>query len=300
MVKISQGIKASLFSAGMVGLVFFTSLPVGITLTLKASDEITETTDVAETDGSTEKSEVSLSIKTKSKTFKYAKLQEAKKTFRLKVKASFTDSDSDDELPTLSYEKLSGDKCLKLSKAGVIKVKKGTAAGKYSITVKVSSSETDTYSAASVTKKITVTVKETADDKAKAAYDEKVVSFLKDKRFKNGASYGVRSPKLSSYSCVGCCAYAADFVKYVFDKDSPRAGSAFKKISSIKAGDVLRFINGQHWVVVLYRDGDQLITAEGNWGSKVVVSDSAYTITNGTLYRSGSRFRTFDIAYHYL
>ena len=131
-------------------------------------------------------------------------------------------------------------------------------------------------------------------------YDQKVANFRNDSRFKNGVTWASgQRPKLSSYGSSGCCAYAADFVAYVFGKNNLTDGTKFTNPSSIKSGDVLNFSGGQHWVVVLYRNGSQLTTAEGNWGSKVVISNSAYTIQNGSVYRNGAKFRTFVKGYHY-
>ena len=129
--------------------------------------------------------------------------------------------------------------------------------------------------------------------------DKKKAAFLKDKRFKNGAKYGARKPYLSPYLCTGCCAYAADFVKYVYGKKSPVSGKKFTSPKNIRGGDVLKFLNSQHWVVVISRNGSKLTTAEANWGGVVVVSSSAYTIKNGKVYRNGKRFRTFAGGWHY-
>lgn len=135
---------------------------------------------------------------------------------------------------------------------------------------------------------------------ASNSYSDKMQSFLKDSRFKNGATWKAsQKPKLSSYSCSGCCAYTADFAKYVFGKKSPTSGTKFTNPKDIKAGDVIKVTGSQHWFVVLERNGQKLKTAEGNWGGKVVVSSSAYTVKNNTLYRNGKKFRTFAAGYHF-
>ena len=133
-----------------------------------------------------------------------------------------------------------------------------------------------------------------------SSYDQKVANFRNDSRFRNGAAWASgQRPKISPYGSSGCCAYAADYVAYVFGKTSLTDGTKFTNPSGIRSGDVLHFSGGQHWVVVLYRNGSQLTTAEGNWGSKVVISNNAYTIQNGSVYRTGTRFRTFVEGYHY-
>lgn len=136
---------------------------------------------------------------------------------------------------------------------------------------------------------------------ASSTYDQKVSAFLNDSRWRNGASYNSsRRPYISSYSSSGCCAYCADFVQYVYGK-SLNAGSKFYNPSEIKSGDVIKVDGSQHWFVVLYRNGNQLITAEGNWtGGCVCYSTSSYTVSGNTLMRNGNKFRTFSFGYHYM
>ncbi len=133
-----------------------------------------------------------------------------------------------------------------------------------------------------------------------SSYNSKVNAFLSDSRFKNGASWSAsKTPVLSSYGSSGCCAYAADFVKYVFGSSSPRGGKAFYNPSEIRAGDVIYVSGGSHWFVVISRSGNTLKTAEGNWGGKVVVSNGTYTVSGNKLLRNGSVFRTFNTGYHF-
>ena len=143
----------------------------------------------------------------------------------------------------------------------------------------------------------TVTVK-SASGNTGSSYDQKVASFLSDSRFKNGISWGSgQTPKLSSYGSSGCCAYAADFVKYVFNKDNPRKGTRFTATGSVRAGDVLH-LNPNHWIVVLSRSGNTLRTAEGNASGKVVVSNSKYRISGNYIKSSYSSYRIAD-GYHF-
>lgn len=133
-----------------------------------------------------------------------------------------------------------------------------------------------------------------------SSYNSKVNSFLSDSRFRNGASWSSsKRPNLSSYNGKGCCAYAADFVKYVFGNNSPRGGKAFYNPSEIRAGDVIYVSNSSHWFVVISRSGNSLKVAEGNWGGKVVVSNGTYTVSGNRLLRNGSVFRTFNTGYHF-
>ena len=120
----------------------------------------------------------------------------------------------------------------------------------------------------------------------------KLNSFLADSRFKAGTSWGgSQKPKLSSYSCSGCCAYVADLVKYVYGKDSPRSGVYFTAPSQIRAGDVLVF-SPQHWAYVISRSGSTVRIAHGNWGGKVVVAN--YTLNGSSLLG-----KTFSYGYHF-
>ncbi len=137
------------------------------------------------------------------------------------------------------------------------------------------------------------------------SYDLKVEAFINDPRWKDGINWGENQrPKLSKHDSWSCCAYAADFVKFVFNKDSQSSGTPFHNANEIQSGDVLHFGTKTHWFVILYRNDSQLTTAEGNWGGKVIISDTTYKMVDGEVYRINKRgdyekFRTFDIGYHY-
>ena len=149
---------------------------------------------------------------------------------------------------------------------------------------------------------ITKTTTNTASSSANNNFVQKGNKFLSDIRWRPGTVYGSKQrPKLSKYSCQGCCAYAADFVKYVFGKDSPRDGALYKNINQIRKGDVIVVTGPSHWIIVVGRNGNSLNTVEGNWmGGKVDRSNGAYTIANGKLYRNGKPFRTFAYGYHFM
>lgn len=136
---------------------------------------------------------------------------------------------------------------------------------------------------------------------APSSYDQKVNAFLADSRFAPGTSWGgSQGPKISSWGSSGCCSFAVDFIAYVHGITSNPWGNAaqYSSPSDIRSGDVIWF-NPTHYVVVLYRNGSQLTTVEGNWNSVVTYSTTAYTIVNGTVYRNGSPFRTFACGFHY-
>lgn len=123
-------------------------------------------------------------------------------------------------------------------------------------------------------------------------YNSKVQAFVNDGRYRPGTRWD------------NCYTYASQFTSYVFGKSNPRDGQWFGSANDIRNGDVVH-VNAsggksQHWLVVLYRNGDQLVTIEGNWTNHTVnYSDSAYTVQNGTLYRNGSPFRAWDCGYHF-
>lgn len=141
----------------------------------------------------------------------------------------------------------------------------------------------------------------------KSDYAKKVKGFLSDARWKHGTAWASRSPKLSPFSSTGCCAYAADFAKYVYNCNTPRLKTSHKNVSQIKSGDIIwRYVSAsnQHWLIVLKRNGNKLITAEGNFGTtnkKVNVSSGYYTISGSNLYQGGSNWAssTNVTVYHY-
>ena len=125
-------------------------------------------------------------------------------------------------------------------------------------------------------------------------------AFLADPRYDHNSPWGYsKRPIYSPASGIGCYAYAADYAKCVYKKNSPTAGKKFTKASQIKSGDIVKVVNSQHWIVILERNGNKLTTAEGNWGGKVRVSSKAYTIKNGKLCLNGKPFRTFSVGYHF-
>lgn len=134
-------------------------------------------------------------------------------------------------------------------------------------------------------------------------YNTKIEEFISDARWKNGITWvASQKPKLSSWSSTGCCAYAADFVAYVYgSKTAAWTTSNFTKYTSlndIRSGDVI-YITG-HWFVVLSRSGNTLRTAEGSFDGKVRVTTTGWGIKNGKLYNlAANTAGTFEFGYHY-
>lgn len=157
---------------------------------------------------------------------------------------------------------------------------------KYYFKITYTNGKTTTTSTSSITVKKSPTV------------NEKINAFISDSRWKSGVSWGSsQKPKLSTYSSTGCCAYAADFVKYVYGSNNLRSGTKYTSASSIKTGDVI-YVTPQHWMVVVSRSGNKINVAEGNYSSKVNIT--TYTLSgNKLLYSSGKTYKTFSYGYHY-
>lgn len=141
--------------------------------------------------------------------------------------------------------------------------------------------------------------------KGRTVEDRAINLFSKDNRFKNGVSWGdsKRPQYNTSYSSQGCCAYAADFLKFMYGQTNLNtAGSKYTSASNIKAGDIIHlkaikktkgnrtYTGWGHWMVVLQRNGNKLVTAEGNaYGGRVLVSSSKYYISGGKLCGCGEQ-----------
>jgi hypothetical protein len=122
-------------------------------------------------------------------------------------------------------------------------------------------------------------------------YDSKVKAFMADDKWKVGTSWGKNhGPELSSHDSSGCCAYAWDFAQYVYNK-KVTAGTKFSNASEIRSGDIL-YVTPQHWMIVLYRNGNNLDVLHGNWTNGKVCR-SSFTLNGKTI---GSK--TFSYGYH--
>lgn len=136
-------------------------------------------------------------------------------------------------------------------------------------------------------------------------YDIKVREFINHEWYKNDSKWG-----------WDCAAYANEFTNFVFGK--PRdTGVLFRDVNKIQAGDVVYLAGSpNHFVVVLYRNGNNLTTIEGNYSlqkdknrqnpknnklyGKTIYSETAYTIENGKLLRNGKASKSFQYGYHFL
>ena len=124
------------------------------------------------------------------------------------------------------------------------------------------------------------------------ASGDRINAFVSDGRWKNGAYWSYnQTPKYSTYKgCTGCCAYATDFAAYVYGINRlSQGGTRINSVSEIRTGDAVHIVDGyshgQHWFVVLNRNGNNLYTAEGNYNNTVHVSSTRYRISGNTLYQ---------------
>lgn len=131
-----------------------------------------------------------------------------------------------------------------------------------------------------------------------SSVDQKINAFINDARWKNGISWGAsQTPKLSSHQSWGCCAYAADFAKYVYGKASQSSGTKYTAASAIKTGDII-YVTPQHWIVIVNRSGSTLKVAEGNCSSKVRIT--SYKLSGSKLLKSdGTTYKTFSYGFHF-
>lgn len=154
----------------------------------------------------------------------------------------------------------------------------------------------------------------------KSEYDAKVQAFISTPAYANGAVWDWNTmSKLTAFPIGACDGYAYEFIKYVFNYDlttlkqtnatadyQPYTSSELSNASSIRAGDMLGLnftTYGQdcgHVIVVLQRNGNQLLTAEGNMDGRVVISNSWYYISNNTLQRRASTNMRITSGAHFL
>jgi cytoskeletal protein RodZ len=178
------------------------------------------------------------------------------------------------------------------------------------------SATTATASAAATTAAATASGAESQSTSATATdsnseYAQNVEK-LKTDIYPEGTFWGDgQQPNENTYkSCQGCCAFAADFISYVYGKygnfrsTAINGNSPYTDASQIQAGDVIKLINPEHWLVVLERNGDTLKVAEGNYlnsaGQTIVhYSTGDYKIQDGQLVQRGAA-RTIEKGFHYI
>ena len=106
---------------------------------------------------------------------------------------------------------------------------------------------------------------------------EIIDDFLNDPRWAEGVEWdSSTTSKLSSASGTGCYAYVCDYVKYCFGYNYPESGDLFYDINEVRVGDVVAVGNPNtgsvgHWFIVIKRQGESIIIAEGNAMDQVLM-----------------------------
>ena len=120
-------------------------------------------------------------------------------------------------------------------------------------------------------------------------YARKVQEFLNNSAWCDGTPWreGQQPKTPGRKDFAGCAAYACDFARFVWGvPNSYKDGQAFYSYLDISDGDVIS--TGNHYYVVLHREGNELWTAEGNANKTdeytddgvVWVTTSHYSMTN--------------------
>lgn len=149
-------------------------------------------------------------------------------------------------------------------------------------------------------------INSTITSHADSAYDSKMNAFINNPNWRNGTSWSAIRPKANSgWNCTGCCAYCADFINQVYGITG-RAWEHNAWVSygaqGIQEGDVIQTTNaGEHWFVVLKRDGNRLYTAEGNVGGYAGYPSRTVYISWDRYYIEGNRvkYKAYGQWYYY-
>lgn len=133
-----------------------------------------------------------------------------------------------------------------------------------------------------------------------ATYVKLVNDLMAEEVYQHAKPWGSdKRPILVENGNLGCAAFVTDFARYVFDAGNFNKGERFDKPEDIRAGDVIS-IKG-HFLAVLDRSGDKLVTMEGNFNSAVWQSDANYALQKGAWVQQGKLDPdNFICGYHYL
>ena len=133
---------------------------------------------------------------------------------------------------------------------------------------------------------------------------EDIDDFLNDPRWNEGTEWkSDTTSKLSSASGTGCYAYVCDYVKYCYGYNYPESGDLFYDINEVRIGDVVAVGNPDtgsigHWFIVIHREGDTIIIAEGNAMDQVLM-EREFTI-DGNHFIGDRADREFIKGYHFI
>jgi hypothetical protein len=140
-----------------------------------------------------------------------------------------------------------------------------------------------------------VFVRENPPVKTQAEYDARAKQMMEEYAFRSGRPWGKMFPSiLGNSGCFECAAMAADATTYMFD-GSLGTGEEFTKASEIRSGDVVHFKS--HFIFVIYRNGSQLTTIEGNINQVVGQSTKRYSVV-GDKFMAGGQVREFTHGRH--
>ncbi len=140
-----------------------------------------------------------------------------------------------------------------------------------------------------------VLVRENPPVKNQKEYDARAKQMTEEYAFRSGRPWGKMFPSiLGNSGCFECAAMAADATTYMFD-GSLGTGEEFTKASEIRSGDVVHFKS--HFIFVIYRNGSQLTTIEGNINQVVGQSTKRYSVV-GDKFMAGGQVREFTHGRH--
>ncbi|MBP5321012.1 MAG: hypothetical protein J6334_08480 [Kiritimatiellae bacterium] len=130
-----------------------------------------------------------------------------------------------------------------------------------------------------------------------AAYKVRAAEMLAEHAYRQGRPWGTMFPALlTKEGAYECAAMTSDFGRYLFGTGM-NAGERFTDPSEIRSGDIIHLKS--HFFAVVFRNGSQLHTIEGNMNSAVNQSKTYYSVKDGKVY-AGGKPQEFDYGRHNL
>lgn len=141
-----------------------------------------------------------------------------------------------------------------------------------------------------------VLAREAPPVKTVAEYNKRAAELFSEYAYRTGRPWGKMHPALLTHEgCYECAGMASDFAKYMFGTGLSK-GELFKDASEIRSGDTVYMKS--HYFAVVFRNGEQLHTIEGNMNAIVCQSKTRYSVRNGKLY-CGKEERVFERGWHH-
>lgn len=148
----------------------------------------------------------------------------------------------------------------------------------------------DTHAGGAINTFSIVLGREAPPVKTQEQYDRRAAEFLAEYAFRDGRDWGTMFPAiLTREGAYECAAMASDFACYMFGTGLG-AGELYTDAKEIRTGDIVYFKN--HYIAIVYRNGNRLHTIEGNINKTVSQSKTRYSIINGR-FCSGGKPREF-------